>query len=283
MGFHNERKLGTAGKREEARTVVRVLGTNSVPLLLDWLRQEDKVSLKERYNTWHAKIITTLQKYGIVKNPTITYLQVNNPSHRAMAMYALPELDHAAKQTAIPALIQMLAEKELKTGEVTVTAGVAGMTLAKMTPESIAPLTTALSSKDHQTRLLAAWALGEIGPDARTAIPFLKSGLDDKDPLVRVTFAEAIGKLGAEPSLFLPTIVRALPVLSNDSLSHALEVLGQYKEHAKGAVPVLMEILSTKTQHATNLNEAYICSDLTNTIQRIDGSVLSPLMLDEAK
>lgn len=259
-------------QREEARAVVRKLGTNSVPLLLEWLRQEDKISLRERYNTWHANIITTLQKYHIVKNREITYLQVNNPSHRAMASYALPELDHTAKQTAIPTLIQMLAEKEIKTGEIAVTAGFAWMTLQKMTPESVAPLTTALSSKDHQTRLLAASALGAIGPEANAAIPFLKNGLDDKDPLVRITFAETIGKLGGNPDWFMPTIVQALPVLNNDALSYTLEVLVRHKEHAQGAVPVLMEILSSKTDHPTNLNDAYVYNDLTNAIQQIHSS-----------
>jgi len=36
-------------EKEEARAIVRQLGTNSIPLLLRWLREPDRLSLNERF------------------------------------------------------------------------------------------------------------------------------------------------------------------------------------------------------------------------------------------
>src|ERR1035438_7008417 len=44
-------------EKEKARAVVRMLGTNSVPLLLDWLRQEDRPSLTERFDEVSTNLI----------------------------------------------------------------------------------------------------------------------------------------------------------------------------------------------------------------------------------
>jgi hypothetical protein len=158
-------------EKEEARAAVRKLGTNSIPLLLRWLRQEDRPSLTERFDTVRHTVFFWLVTHKLIANRSITSLRHFNPSHSAMAMWALPELDHAARMAAIPKLIQMLGEKNRWPEDIPRAAGGAYMVLPKMAPESIAPLTEALSSHDPQVWALAAGALSEIGPDARAAIP----------------------------------------------------------------------------------------------------------------
>lgn len=262
-------------EKEEARAVVRMLGTNSVPLLLDWLRQEDRPSLRGRINTWRASLIHRLEARHIIKPRTITYLNDFNPSHRAMAMWALPELDSAAKQTVIPSLIQMLGDKEHKTGEMSPTAGSAYLVLSRTAPESIDPLIAALSSPDRQVRILTAGALGEIGPAAKAAIPVVEKGLKDKDPNIRVGAAEVVGKLGGYPDSFVPALVQALSEIDRENLGYVMSLLVRYKDHANAAVPVLIAILN-KTAHSTNQTDSWVRSDITNTIRQIHPSALPP-------
>ncbi len=267
----NARKEGP--EKEEAREVVRKLVTNSIPLLLGWMRQEDRVSFTEKINTWRANIHTALLKHHLIKSRELRYFQDFNPSHRAMAMWALPELGSAGRRTAIPTLIQMLGDKNAKSDEMPPSAVCASMVLSKMSPESVDSLIAALSSEDRQVRLLAAGALGEIGPEAKSAIPLLEKRLADKDLVVRVCTVEIIIKLGGDPGSLIPVIVQALPELDHDTLSYVMDLFVRYKDHAKMAVPTLVGILD-KTALSTNQTDFWMRNDITNTIRQIDPSVL---------
>src|ERR1017187_7624788 len=168
----NEKEAGP--EKEKARAVVRQLGSNSVPLLLEWLGQEDRPSLTGRFDELRHGVYFWLVGHKLIANRPITALRDFNPSHSAMAMWALPELDHEGKTNAIPTLIQMLGGKSRKPDEISRGAGGACIVLSKMAPESIAPLIDALASQDVQVWKLAAAALGKIGPDAKAAIPVLR-------------------------------------------------------------------------------------------------------------
>src|ERR1017187_9682571 len=95
-------------EKEQARAVVRKLGSNSVPLLLNWLRQEDHPSLIGRFDEVRQRVFFWLVGHKIIANRSITSLRDFNPSRRAMAIWALPELDPTARRSAIPSLIKML-------------------------------------------------------------------------------------------------------------------------------------------------------------------------------
>ena len=65
---------------------------------------------------------------------------------------------------------------------------------------------TRLSAEDSGERLRATEALAGLGPDGRTATPFLAKALHDPDPSVRAGAARALGAIGpdaatAEPAL----------------------------------------------------------------------------------
>jgi hypothetical protein len=255
----------TVAEREEAHAVVRRLGPDTVPILLDWLRQEDRPSMTARFDAVRQRAFFWTVRQGPITNNSITSLQDFNPSRSAMATWALPQLNNECRQAAIPILVQMLGDRE-RTGA---NAVVAFQALSKMAPESVAPLITALSSTDDQVRMWAMCALAEIGPSAKGAIPYCDKGLKDKDPKFRAGTAELIGKLGGEPDSFVPVLVQALPELDPESLDYYLEVLLRHKEHAATAIPVLQQI-QKRTEHSTNQTEIFNRGQVTKTLQQIE-------------
>jgi HEAT repeat protein len=116
-------------------------------------------------------------------------------SYRSLAQAALTELGPEA-ETAIPALIQMLGMKGPTTNDSSPVAGTAYLLLPRMAPASIPPIIDSLSGTDLQVYALAAGALGEIGPQARAAIPVLQTRLADTNVMVRVGAARVPGQLG---------------------------------------------------------------------------------------
>jgi HEAT repeats len=61
-------------------------------------------------------------------------------------------------------------------------------------------LERSLADKNAEVRCAAAWALGNIGPDARHAVPGLRGLLEDEDWYVREAAAEALKKIKAAES-----------------------------------------------------------------------------------
>ena len=64
--------------------------------------------------------------------------------------------------------------------------------------------------KDAVVRLSAALALGEIGPEAKTAVPALTELLKDKDSNVQWAAARALGKIGPEAKMATPALTELL-------------------------------------------------------------------------
>jgi hypothetical protein len=259
---------GPGPEKEEARTVVRQLASNSIPLLLRWLQQEDRPSLTGRFDTLRHGVYFWLVRHKVVKSGSIGSLPDFNPSHSAMATWALPELDPAGRKAVIPKLIEMLGDNN-QPDVISEKAGASYMVLSKMAPESIAPLTEALSSKDIFVKALAACALGEIGPSAKAAIPFLQKGLSDNNPDVRVSSAAMIGKIGGDPGIFVPVVIQTLPEINWENMGYTLDLLVRYKEHAKAVVPLLTSILTNNPASDSTTNRI-VRDHVINALLQID-------------
>ncbi len=80
----------------------------------------------------------------------------------------------------------------------------------KPTPVSIQNLLSALRSEDRAVRAHAARALGQFGPEAKTAVPALIEALKDKDEMVRSTAASALGCIGPAAKVAVPALIEAL-------------------------------------------------------------------------
>ena len=191
-----------------------------------------------------------------------------------MAMWALPELDHTGRVTAIPTLIQMLGEKNRWAENIPRAAGGACIVLSKMAPESTAPLTEALSSHYPQVWALAAGALGEIGPNARAAIPVLAKRLTDKDPLMRVGAAGVIGKIGGDPNVFLPVVIQSLTQVGSDQRQQPAGGFAALQRTRQAAVPVLIRILD-KNPSSPNPTNTIVRDKVINALRQINPEALT--------
>ncbi|MEM7234202.1 MAG: HEAT repeat domain-containing protein [Planctomycetota bacterium] len=154
--------------------------------------------------------------------------------------------------------------------------------LAAMGRVAVPALRTELKSDDVRHRENAAYALGQIGSRAKSALPLLLERLA-RDPSARVRKAAAlsIGSIGHSPLTCLPLLHHALedrakevrieavaglgsfgeigvPFLV-DALIHdreevriaAVGLLGQFGSKARGAVPALIRILESEPNATT--------------------------------
>jgi hypothetical protein len=239
---------------DEARMAVRYLASNSIPLLLDWIKREDRPTPRARIAEAKSRAITWLERNRVIKPRSRSSSIDWKGSYRSLANAAFTELGPEAAP-AIPALIQMLGTKGPTTNDFSPIAGVAYLLLPRIAPASIPPLIDSLSSTDLQVYALAAGALGEIGPQARAAIPVLQRRLADTNVMISVGAARVLGQLGADPAVFMPSVVESLRDPDFTFLDYKLEVLLKYKDQARDAVPVLSRILTNAVTLGSPTNQ----------------------------
>jgi len=252
---------------DEAWMAVRQLAANSIPLLLDWIKREDRPTARARIAEAKDRAIAFLERHRVIKPRPHSMFMDWKASYRFLAQAALEELGPEAK-AAIPALIQMLGTKGPTTNDFSPVAGTAFLLLPKMAPKSIPPLIGALSSNDLQVYALAAGALGEIGPQASVAIPVIQRRLADTNVMVRVGAARVLGQLGADPTVFMPTVVESLRDPDFTFLDYKLEILLKYKDHARAALPILMNIQMNAANLGSPTNQ-YVRQQVTGALLQL--------------
>lgn len=101
----------------------------------------------------------------------------------------------------------------------------------------------ALSEKDVEVRMAAAWALSQMGPEAAPGVSALEKSLTDEDAKVRSLSAVALRSIGPSARESIPALITAL----NDPAAYvrapAAEALGNMGASAKIAVKPLSESL----------------------------------------
>jgi HEAT repeat protein/S1-C subfamily serine protease len=103
-----------------------------------------------------------------------------------------------------------------------------------------------LRSADAEVRARAAQALGELGPDAQTAIPALFKALDDRDENVARQAARSLRAIGAPTPDDLDMLKGGLHA-SRRKRGYAVEALGMMGPAARSAVSGLVKVLREDT------------------------------------
>lgn len=109
-------------------------------------------------------------------------------------------------------------------------------------PSTIPELIASLSDPDYRVRLVATYALRNMGPAAEPAVPALIVTLSDDVSDIREASADALGEIGPKAAPAVPALIE---VLRSDEYVHArvsaADALGKIGDVS--AVPALADIL----------------------------------------
>ena len=129
-------------------------------------------------------------------------------------------------------------------------------------------------------RSAAALTLGIIGPQAKRALPALRSLLNDPSPYDSSTAALAVWRINAEVTNTLPVLLRVLAVTPDASKWRLLEGLEEMGPRARDALPALLRLLPGEGEQyddsariffgLTNVPSRFTLEKLTNALLRID-------------
>jgi len=100
-----------------------------------------------------------------------------------------------------------------------------------------------LDAPDRETRLAAAWALIEIGSEAKVAVPALITLLDDRDGEIRVAAISAMERIASDANIAVPALIGALDDPDPNVRYAAAGALEQFSNRANVVVPALIDAL----------------------------------------
>ena len=171
-----------------------------------------------------------------------------------------PETRATDDRDRIPVLVQSLANPNVRYG--------ASVALKRLGAEAVPALRRALDSTKGDLRVWCAFTLGEIGPDARSAVGDLTKSLKSPDAALRAAAAQALGKIGPSSALAVKPLTAALA--DNDPAVRACAVvaLGQIGPAAKTSTARLIRALS----------DSRLRDDARTAIVRIGGTAVKPLL-----
>ena len=237
-------------EQAKTRAAVICIGTNNLPLLLQWFREEEPPYSESAYKKAINRLLSR-QRFT-----SIRLHDAYRPSRPSLAFWVFNEYPEVA-ETAIPRFVTMLADKE------DLTKGKSCMVLGKIGKSAIPALLAALSHTNDIARALAAFALGENGTNASHVCSNLEAMLNDKAMFVRLNAAVALGKVGGRPEIIVPVILRCAHEGDENTRLYALDSLGKLKDRAQSAVPDLTNSLAV----VTNINDHY---SLLNALRESD-------------
>jgi HEAT repeat protein len=112
-----------------------------------------------------------------------------------------------------------------------------------------------------------------LASNAAPAVPLLIQCLHDVDPEVREMAAASLGRIALEPAQVVPALTNCLSVSATPLLRvRATWALGVYREHARAAMPSLLNELTDPDpdvrEAATNALRLIAPEVLTNTPPR---------------
>jgi hypothetical protein len=215
---------------EKTYKAVQELGTNCTPLLLRWLRKNERDYVAPGYvltmNDW-------LGKQKVVKLRFPTELA---PGRTQVALRVFRELGPCGK-AGIPGLMGLLENEESEV------AANAFSLLSEMQPEFTEALVERLSHREPRARVTAIRALAAFGSSAWGTIPLIRRALSDADPNVRAAAVDALVELGMDPKVDAPVFRRMLNEKSVNVRLAAVCALMKLGDDPEPIVPALLQII----------------------------------------
>lgn len=225
----------SSGDENESRTAeaaIRQIGTNGIPLLLNWIQYEPRTG-KGSMQSLVDKLPARLRS-----NRLIYHFMENRTERRAVeAELGLGILGPQAAP-AIPELTRLM-NNCAKTN----CALSAMRSLGCIGSAALPALLTAAQDPRFPFRLAAVATLGMNfrGTNGLPALPVLARCAGDPDPRVVRASILALGALKLQPETTIPALTNRLHDARPDIRSAAIYALGAFKEQAISLLPVLSE------------------------------------------
>jgi HEAT repeat protein len=131
-------------------------------------------------------------------------------------------------------------------------------------------LVRALRHTDARVRAESAYDLGQLGHDARAAVPALTGALHDPDPHVTLHAAEALARVEGRAGRALPVVRAMLRGKATDVRVQAAGVLADLGEAAGPALPALVEALRGDAQYEVRAAAAFALGSIGSGIKGPD-------------
>lgn len=209
-----------AAVRDQAAQAIKSLGVQAVPGL---------IRLVQTKNTGLRKLGWAVAK-RLPRRPRawfFLHVQWPDPNDACVAGAKGLAIIGPDAHAAVPALARVLR------GPVPAVRLDCAAALGRIGKASVPVLIDALSDKNLEVRHAAAYALGEVGPDAQAAVPGLIPLLNETNAPLRASVAYSLSRIG------LPDLPSLLEVLSHgDSAARdaAAKVLLQYHQELRQAL-----------------------------------------------
>jgi HEAT repeat protein len=179
--------------------------------------------------------------------PMIELLGSAEPADQARAARVLAEMGIESK-ARVPALVRVLGVSDdgVQEAALDALASIGSAASAAVTP--ISRMLAARPSLDKRKVLI--YALGQIGPASKPAVPLITEALrdqSDREGFVN-NAADALGKIGPGAASAVPALIAALGSGDVRLPTSATAALGNIGAEAKAAIPALVEAMEREEQ-----------------------------------
>jgi HEAT repeat protein len=194
-------------------------------------------------------------------------LQASDEKQRQAAVLALARLGPVAAP-AVDALMASLRHRKLEEMDT--------FALRQIGASAVRSLAGLLKDPHADFRKLSAFVLGEIGSDARPALPALIAALADSDSEVRARASHVLEEIGPEAAEAVPSLIANLQAYQTQVRYSAALALGHIGPGAKAARKPLMECLLDLDEHvryAAALSQGRIDLHFTEAVPALSAAL----------
>lgn len=270
MDFYRQYEQGAPPSvtHQQVQSAVRAIGTNALPLLLQWLRATNsswKTTLARKTQTWPRWI----QDNSALRELT----ESDAPQKHVRARMGFQLLG----TNALPALPQLLRIFKSSTNPDEMYSAVATMTV--LGADTIPPLLNVLESgadvSHREYAIISLGAMSNVGTNAASAIPvLLKIARDSHSPhALAIAATRAVTSLGICPEQVVPFLISRMNSTNSTIRRDTVRLFGEQKRFVRPALPALQRCLRDPDrdvrESATNVIIEFAPEVLTNDVNFI--------------
>lgn len=231
---------------EHAELAVRAIGTNALPFLLEWVRDEQP-------SKWKELLVVTLERLPrFIQPQAFRDWQIRQTSASARADRSIVgfELLGPNADAAIPELARVAnAANGANAPRVAVDA------LVGIGPAALPAVMSVVTNTNSMARFYAITSLRAFGSNATPAIPILIDSLREDD-LIATAAAQTLGALQLEQEITVPALMKMVESPRPLLRLFAIDAIVAFGEQAR---PALLKALEDEDQivriNATNALE----------------------------